>query len=188
MRTRLRDNANGYGAVTLALHWGMALLFAWQFLVMALVRAFGKGPIIDVLTATHAPTGTLLFALAVLRLTWLALNAYRRPLLTPSGFNIVAMTMHTALYVFMIGVPAIAVLWAYGSGNAFSVFGVNLWSAGRPETEWLVAAGKALHAPLAWTFLSVIATHVLAGLLRQYSLARSNEARKEGGSIPNPAA
>lgn len=64
------DTPVRYGSVTRFLHWGMAILFAWQF-SSALLRVFAEDISIEkFFWSTHPSTGTLILILAVTRGAW----------------------------------------------------------------------------------------------------------------------
>jgi cytochrome b561 len=65
----------------------------------------------------------------------------------------------------MLLVPGLALLRAYGSGRAFSPFGVPLFPGfpGGP-IGWMTAPAHAAHGLLAWLLLALIAGHVVMAL------------------------
>ncbi|MGE4338332.1 MAG: cytochrome b [Pigmentiphaga sp.] len=164
---RWLDSPDRYGLVSRALHWGMAALFAWQFTGMVLRLLLGRTPVTAVMVGSHAPVGTLLLGLVLLRFLWAWGNRHRRPRheRTPAGRA--AWLGHAVLYVLMVVIPLLALLRQYGSGRAFVPFGVPLMEAS-DKIPWLMAPADAVHGWLAWLLLALIVGHVIMVLVHQY--------------------
>ncbi|MCQ4158460.1 cytochrome b/b6 domain-containing protein [Roseomonas sp. GC11] len=163
-----RDTPALYGRVSRALHWGMALLFAWQFTGMGVRAVLGRHPVSAFFVGTHAPLGTLLLALVALRAAWALAQWRRRPGHAPGWAGRAALAGHLALYGLMLVVPTLALLRAYGSGRAFAPFGLPLFPGfpGGP-VGWMVAPANALHGWLAWLLLALVAGHAAMALLHR---------------------
>jgi cytochrome b561 len=160
-KTQWLDTPQRYGLISRALHWGMAALFIWQFTGMGVRILVGRHPVTAFMVGSHTGIGTLLMVLLLLRGAWGLANAQRRP---PHGGGLVgrlARLGHLALYAMMFIVPCLGLLRAYGSGRAFSPFGIPLFPGfqGGPIT-WMTAPGNAAHGLLAWTLLALVAGHV----------------------------
>lgn len=163
-----RDSPERYGRISRWLHWGMALLFAWQFTGMGLRLALGRQPLVSFFVGSHASVGLLLMLLVLLRGAWGLANAGRRPPHGSGWLGRAAAAGHAALYLLMVVVPVLALVRAYGSGRAFSWFNLlPLWGAG-PKNEALVAPANAAHGLLAWTLLALVAGHVAMVLLHRW--------------------
>lgn len=122
MALAMMDTNKRYGIVSRLLHWGMALLFVWQFSSAAARVFFEDTPLESFLWGTHSQVGVALLALVVVRGVWALINASRRL----ASVSVMAKLGHLALYGLMIAVPTIALIRQYGSGRALDVFGVNL--------------------------------------------------------------
>lgn len=162
------DTPTRYGAISRALHWAMAALFAWQFAGMLLKFVLGRVPLMKFWVGTHSSIGTLLLILLALRLLWALAQRRHRPAYAQGALGRLAALGHVALYVLMLVVPALAVLRMFGNGRAIELFGITF----RPETgqkiEWMVAPASLLHGILAWVLLALIAGHVLMVILHRY--------------------
>ena len=147
MALPIMDNSQRYGAISRLLHWGMALLFAWQFT-----------------SATAHPVGVLLLTLVVLRAIWALANASRRP---PS-VSVMAKLGHLVLYGLMMVIPTIALIRQYGSGRSLEVFGFTLMSGFEgEEITWMTDLGGLLHGELGWTLLALIVGHIVMAILHR---------------------
>lgn len=162
------DSPARYGRISRWLHWGMALLLAWQFVGMGLRLALGRTPLVAVFVGSHASVGLLLMLLVLLRGAWALANHGRRPPHGPGWLGRAAAAGHAALYLLMVAVPLIALVRAYGSGRALVWFNtVPIFAAG-PKDEALTAPGV-LHGPLAWVLLALVAGHVAMVALHRWA-------------------
>ncbi|WP_326540052.1 cytochrome b [Pseudorhodoferax sp.] len=162
------DSPDRYGRISRWLHWGMALLFAWQFIGMGLRLALGRTPVVSFFVGSHASVGLLLLVLVLLRGAWGLANRQRRPPHGSGWLGRAAALGHAALYLLMLVVPLIALLRLAGSGRAFAWFNtVPLFAAG-PKNEALMAPANAAHGVLAWVLLALVAGHVGMVLLHRW--------------------
>lgn len=166
----LADNAVRYGVVTRALHWGMVLLFGWQYLGMGLKEVLGKTDLVSAITGTHVTVGLVILLLALARLVWALANLSHRPPHGDGLLGLAARLGHTLLYVLMVTVPALAALRLYGSGRGYQPFGIELLAPTGVKIDWMVAPANALHGVLAWTLLVFIAGHVAMVFVHQIAL------------------
>ncbi|MBS7545264.1 cytochrome b [Ancylobacter oerskovii] len=186
----LTDNALRYGTVSRALHWGMALLFAWQFLGMILRATLGRTPVVSFFVGSHTTLGVLLLLLVVVRLGWALANRRHRPPYDGGLLGLAARLGHAGLYALMVVVPALALARLYGSGRGYAPFGVELFAPSDTKIEWLMAPANALHGPLAWALLAFIAGHVAMVAVHQVFLGDRilhRMRRTAGPADPSPA-
>lgn len=181
------DTPARYGLVSRALHWGMAALFAWQFAGMAVRLLVGRSPLTAFMVGTHAPLGTLLLLLVLLRGAWGLASARRRPRHAPGVLGRLATLGHMVLYAGMLVVPSLALLRAAGSGRGFAPFGIPLFSPfpGGP-VGWMVAPANAAHGLLAWTLLALVAGHIAMVVVHR-RLWRDDVLHRMAGPLAAPA-
>lgn len=160
MAIQLRDTNLRYGKITRLLHWTMAGLFAWQFTGMGLKLALGRTPLVGFLTSTHASIGTILMVLFILRAIWGLLNLSHRPHHQAGLIGTAAKLGHVGLYLFMLIVPLLAILRAYGSQRGLAVFGMPVLPGAPEKVEWMVSPGNTAHGLLAWVLLALVAGHI----------------------------
>ncbi|HAA44869.1 MAG: cytochrome B561 [Halomonas sp. 54_146] len=164
MALAMMDTHSRYGLVSRALHWGMALLFVWQFSSAAARVFFEDTALESFLWGTHGQLGVVLLVLVVLRAVWALANASRRP---PS-VSVMAKLGHLALYGLMIAVPTIALIRQYGSGRALDVLGINLMPGFEgEEIAWMTDLGGLLHGELGWALLALTVGHVVMAFLHR---------------------
>ncbi|MDP9528387.1 cytochrome b [Pseudomonas protegens] len=161
-RIEMNDSKARYGAVSRGLHWAMALAFAWIYCSTAAHYLLEDSALDKFLWPTHKQVGLLLMGLLLVRLLWSLLNRHRRP---PS-LNLAARLGHGLLYVGMFAIPFLGLLRQYGSGRAFSAFGLPVMSGFEgPKIQWMTDLGNSFHSLLGWTLLVLIAGHVAAVIL-----------------------
>lgn len=180
MAIQWRDTPNRFGAISRGLHWGMAALFGWQFLGMGFEALAGETPLARTLNGQHFAIGTLILLLGLARLLWGIANRTRRPSHGSGLLGRLATLGHRALYTLMVVVPALAVLRTYGSGRGFAPFGIPLFPATGERIDWMMAPARALHGPLAWALLVLIAGHVAMALIHGLLLRDGTLARMTG--------
>jgi len=157
-----RDGPDRYGRISRALHWIMAALLGWQFLIAAAERLAEDAPAVVRLAAIgpgHAWIGVTVLALLGLRLIWTALNRNRRPG-HPGPLGRAARVGQGLMYLLMAVVPSLALLRAYGSGRGWPRADPWLIPATGTEVSWMVQLGQALHGELAWLLFALILGHV----------------------------
>lgn len=182
MAMQWRDSEWRYGVISRALHWAMAALFLWQFLGMIAREIVGRTPLTGVMVGSHAPVGTLLLTLLVVRVLWGLANQHRRPAYEPGLLGLAARLGHLALYALMLIVPTLALLRLYGSGRGFAPFGIPLFESRPDKIEWMMAPANLLHGNLAWVLLVLILGHVGMVLVHRFILRDSVTSRMIGRS------
>ena len=162
----------------------MALLFAWQFLGMALKLQLGReSALASFFVGSHGSVGLLLFVLVLLRGAWGLSQWSRRPRHGGGWLGRAAAMGHGALYLLMLVVPALALVRAYGSGRGFVWFNLVPLLAPGPRDDALMAPARLLHGPLAWTLLALIAGHVLMVVVHRWWW-RDDVAGRMVGRVP----
>jgi cytochrome b561 len=163
----MMDSSLGYGRVTRALHWSMAVLFALQFSSAALHLVAEASVLEKIFWPTHRPVGFTLFLLALVRGSWGLANLRRRPP-HDSRLTRIALAGHLSAYGLMIAVPSFALLRAYGNGRGFSFFGQQVVPATGRRTERLTQLGDTLHGELAWCLLLLVGAHATMALVHHF--------------------
>lgn len=168
MTSRWMDSPQRYGLITRLLHWGMAALFAWQFLGMGVKLVLGRHALTAFWVGTHKPVGTLLMLLILVRGLWGLSQWRQRPPHPRTLVGRAAVAGHALLYALMFYVPAVALLREYGSGRGFAPWGIPLFPATGEQIAWMLAPANLSHGLLAWTLLAVVAGHVAMVAVHQW--------------------
>lgn len=177
---QLTDTFRHYGLVSRALHWGMAILFAWQFGGMALKSVVGRTPLMGFWVGTHASVGTLLLGLIFLRACWAVAQWKRRPAYQEGWLGRAASLGHLALYVLMLLVPFMALMRMFGAGRGVRLFGVQIRQASNEAVTWMTAPADFLHGNLAWLLLALVAGHIFMVFVHRYWLGEDVLSRMTG--------
>ncbi|MFT8246512.1 cytochrome b [Roseomonas sp. BN140053] len=192
MATSWMDSPEGYGRVSRAFHWGMAILFAWQFAGAILFVSIGDSALTRFVGGTHFDMGFTLFVLVLLRGGWGLLNMGHRPPHQGTAGK-AAVAGHLLLYGMMIFIPGIALLRQYGTGDAFSPWGIPLMPHRGTKIEWMMAPANLLHYWLGFALLAVVVGHSAMVLLhrvlwREDVISRMTRGRDAPDAVQRPAA
>ena len=157
------DSSLRYGSVTRFFHWLVTLLLIWMLLTASVHLLFEREDPIYALFPSHFQIGVTVLWVSVLRALWIWLQRKRRP----KPLNAASFWGHLSLVVLTTVLPVIALLRFYGSGRPFSYLGLQLWGGDRPEIEWMVGLGNAVHGLLGWTLFILIAGHIVMAIKHQ---------------------
>ena len=176
----LSDGPDRYGLVTRVFHWGMAALFAAQFLSAAAHWALDReNALRQTLWSYHATLGTRLFLLVLLRGLWGLANLSRRP--GHSGaMGQAAKLGHLVLYLLMVIVPTLRLLAAAGSTRGFSYLGIQIFPA--RETEIALLSGMAeWHGELGWILALLVVGHIVMAVIWHRLVQRDDTLSRMAG-------
>lgn len=163
-----------YGAIAIALHWGMAvlLLVLWGMgLYMVGLPDAGFDTAKITLILLHKALGMLALAAVLLRLAWRLLGVLPRlsTELLPWE-QVAARFVHLMFYALLFALPLSGWLMSSAGGYPVSFFG---WFA-VPDliapNEWLFHALIDLHRWLAWLLLGFFVLHAAAALRHHFGL------------------
>lgn len=153
----MRDNTERYGRVSRLLHWGMAILLLAQFTTAVAHALIHDTALEEWLWASHKPLGLLLLLLVLIRGLWALANLSNRP----APVNRLARIGHIGIYALLIGIPSAALLRQYGSGDAFSPFGIPLFAGFEgEEIGWMILPANLFHSWFGWLLLLTIVGHI----------------------------
>lgn len=157
--TDLSDSPARYGLVSRTLHWGMAALFAAQFLSAGAHWGLPReNAVRDALWSYHTTLGMTLLLLVLLRGIWGLLNIPKRP--PQSGpIGRAAVAGHLAIYALMVIVPAARLLAAAGSTRGLSYLGIQIFPAREVEITWMQAAAE-WHGEMGWILALLVLGHI----------------------------
>ncbi len=155
----LTDSPQRYGAVSRALHWGMALLFLAQFASALAHWGLERGSALrDALWSYHTDLGFTLFVLVLLRGVWGLANMANRPA-HGGPLGQAARLGHAVLYGLMILVPGVRILAAAGSDRGLSYLGFQVVPPQAAEVAWMQLPAE-WHGEMGWLLLLVILSHI----------------------------
>lgn len=162
--TSLADSPDRYGFVSRFFHWGMAALFAIQFVSAAAHWALPReNALRETLWAYHVDLGVTLLLLVLLRGAWGIWNLTNRP--TESDLmGTAAKTGHGGLYALMVIVPAIKIIGAAGGTRGFSYLGFQIFPARDAAIAWTETISD-WHGTLGWILAALVIGHIGAALI-----------------------
>jgi cytochrome b561 len=167
----LRNTPAGYGLIAQLLHWIVAGLIGYQYVLATRAADASLFQKLGIL-ATHKSIGITILTLAALRLVWSygvgphpapppAEPLYRRRL---------AAISHAALYALMIAMPVTGWIMSSAANTPVSVFGrLTLPNLVRPHSDW-VDTLKSVHGMLFEVLAVIVAVHVLAAMYHHFML------------------
>ncbi|GIT88752.1 MULTISPECIES: cytochrome b [Roseobacter] len=159
--SRFYDTPERYSLISRTLHWGMALLFAMQFVTAALRWALPReDPLREFFWAYHAPLGTTLFLLMLLRGAWGLINLRRRPAPHAGLIGRAALAGHLAIYTLMVIVPTLRLIAAAGSTRGFSYLGIEIFAPRETKIAWMDAMAE-WHGELGWILGLLVLGHIV---------------------------
>jgi len=155
---QILDTPQRYGSVSRLLHWSMVLILFWQFATALSHLLLEESALDEFFWPTHKPIGLVLIVLVIIRALWSLHNrGHRPPSLSP-----MAQMGHLGLYVLMVVIPLLGLVRQYGSGRAFSPFGIPLMPGFEGDgIAWMTAPGNLLRSWLGWALLAMIVGHVV---------------------------
>ncbi|NUH63901.1 cytochrome b [Sulfitobacter sp. S0837] len=175
--TKLQDTPHRYGPVSRALHWGMAALFALQFLSAALHWALPReNAWREAFWFYHADLGIALFLLVLLRGVWGLANINQRPSHTGLAGK-AANAGHLAIYLLMIVVPALRLLASAGSNRGLSFLGLQIFPPQQPEIPWTQIAAQ-WHGELGWVLALLVLGHIAIAVGWHHLIKRDGSLQK----------
>ncbi|WP_106745492.1 cytochrome b [Yoonia maritima] len=178
--TTLSDTPKRYGLISRTLHWGMAALFAMQFLSAAAHWALPReNALREALWSYHATLGTTLLILVILRGIWGLMNISRRP--SHSGtMGQAAKVGHIALYLLMAIVPSLKLMAYAGGTRGFTYLGIEIFSARITEISWMQALGG-WHGELGWVLAFLVVGHIAMACIWHRIILRDDTLKRMVG-------
>ncbi|UOA32791.1 Cytochrome b561 [Sulfitobacter sp. DSM 110093] len=160
----LSDTPARYGLVSRLLHWGMAALFAAQFVSAAAHWALPReNALREALWSYHTDLGITLFFLVLVRGVWGLMNISKRP--EQSGrIGTAAVAGHAAIYALMVIVPASRILAAAGSTRGFSYLGIEIFAPRAVEVAWMQVASE-WHGEMGWVLALLVLGHIAMAVI-----------------------
>lgn len=178
MATGLTNNRDGYGWLSLSLHWLMLVLLAAAYATMEFKGVFAKGsPGREAMAFWHYSLGMAVFGLVWLRLAVRLVGG--TPEVAPPMPAWQGRMAHIAqglLYLLMAALPLLGWLALSAKGGPVPLFGLELPLLLLDENRALSKTFKNLHEIGATVGYVVVGVHAAAALLHHYVL-RDNTLR-----------
>lgn len=165
-----RNSQQGYGLVARLLHWLLAALLVFMFVLGWYMTGLGYlDPFYHRAFDLHRSAGVVTAMLVLLRIGWALANPRPRlPETMHRWERAAAHTGHALLYVLMVLIPVTGYLISTADGNPFTVFGVLRIPALFGRVPGLADTAGQAHYLLALAGAWLVLAHVLAALKHQF--------------------
>ena len=166
MRQASTTTAKRYDLPTIWFHWTVAFLVLLQWVIAQVIDWFPQGaPRVDA-RSVHISLGLFLGVLLVARIFWRATGGRVLPPANRGALQILAKTLHFALYALLIAMILIGIFLVYVRGDSF--FGLFTVPAFDPDNKALRHNVGELHGTIATILLILAGLHASAGLIHHY--------------------
>lgn len=169
---RIRNSAQGYGAIALALHWLVALQVLGAWLTGQFGDELPRGAARQIGLFIHISLGLAIVAFVFARLYWRFSDPPPAPEKSPlePWSEWAAKAVHYLVYALLLAIPAVGIVAQFARGHALPVFG--LFEIGSP---WLADRSFAhqvteIHETLANVMMILVGLHAAAALAHHYIL------------------
>jgi len=187
---QLRNSARHYGAVSIALHWlvalvvyGMFALGLWMVTLSYYDGWYHQAP------ELHKSIGVLLMLGLVVRLIWRHVSPPPKALASYSRLTHVAsVAAHITLYALLFAIVISGYLISTADGQPISVFGLFELPATLTDAGAQADLAGTLHLWLAWSVVILSVLHALAALKHHFIDKDDTLKRMLGKSSPDSGA
>jgi len=167
---QFKNTKTGYGLVAQTLHWAVAGLIVYQYILAERAEAATLFQQLGIL-ARHKSIGMTILALALVRLLWRLSQTHPDPPPNEPRYRIaLARWSHRLLYVLIVLMPVTGWIMSSAANTPVSYLGwftlPNLVSPLPQRVELL----KAVHGTLFLVLAAVVAVHASAALYHHFLL------------------
>ncbi|MBJ7486573.1 cytochrome b [Brevundimonas sp.] len=165
----MAEPRNRYSAVSLAFHWGLALMILAQVLLITAHEAT-EGPLSREFIQIHKALGLTILVLTLARIGWRIANpALSMPAGTPKWQAFAAKATHVLFYVLLIGLPLGGWAASSAAGRAIEWFGLFSWPLlPLPQSRELAGTFMDMHEAGVKVLYVLLALHVVAALKHHF--------------------
>lgn len=160
----LKSSTTRYGSVAITIHWLTALLILALFATGLLAEGQAEAGAKLALVRAHAPLGSAVLVLTLLRIVWWWV-ADRRPALPanqPEWQKFMAHAVHIALYVMIVLLAASGIATLVLSGALPAII------AGTTLPDFDTVLPRLVHGVASKLMLGLLALHIGAALYHQF--------------------
>ena len=167
---QVRNTENGYGILTISIHWIFALAFIGLFASgLYMVELTYYDPLYKTLPDLHRSIGITLALLLVIRFIWRMTNRQPTPEPNLKPYEILAAeAVHWLLYLLPLAIMISGYLITTADGNSIDVFGLFEVPALLPAQKGREDIAGAVHFYLAYGTIGLVALHMLAALKHHF--------------------
>jgi cytochrome b561 len=160
-----------YGAVAQAFHWLTVVLVATAYLVSpGSSEQHVYSTALDFTRQIHETTGTLVFAIVVLRILWRSIDpAPEAPPMEP-WMKYSAKAAHVALYALLTALPLTAIVGAWLEGHPLTLLGVGNFGPMLAQAHDVGQTVSYIHTILGNVIIWGAGLHAAAALFHHFVL------------------
>lgn len=164
-----KDSSNGYGFISILIHWVSALLILFLFgLGVYMVDLtyyddwYHKGP------ELHVSLGLVLLLIMLLRIVWRIINPIPVDLPAKPAQQMTAKLVKFVLYLFIFIVITTGYLITTAEGQPASMFNVIKFPVITQLSSANVDIAGEVHEYLAWGIIALVILHALGALFHHF--------------------
>jgi cytochrome b561 len=157
-----------YDAITIILHWLVAVLVAALWIGAETLDWFPQGPVRADARSLHILLGLLLGGIGAIRLVWRLSFGQSLPPVEGGALGYASKVVHHGVYVLLAAMVFVGMLLLSATGD--SAFNHVSIAANDSTNAALAAQLQHVHAVIGWMILAVIGLHIMGVLLHHYVL------------------
>lgn len=167
---RLRNSADGYGAVALSLHWLTVVLVAVAWATGTFDDVLPKGVARAAGSFVHISVGVAILLTLAARLLWRLTDPPPEPAPSVLGawLDRTARLAHVALYALLVAVPVVGIVLQFARGEALPLFGLGDIASPWVRDRAFARSAKELHEVLADALVMLAVLHAAAALVHHW--------------------
>ena len=167
---RVRNSAQAYGAIAMALHWAVVVLVFGAWLTGQFGEELPRGVAREAGLFAHMSLGLAIIGLVVVRVFWRLSDPPPPPERSPLGpwSEWAGKAVHYLIYVALIAVPIAGIVLQFARGHALPIFGLFEIASPWPGDRAFAHDIKEVHEVLANGMLALIGLHAAAALVHHY--------------------
>jgi len=167
---RVRNSAQAYGAVAIALHWMVALLVLGAWLLGQFGDDLPRGNPRETGLLVHISFGLAIVAFVAARLYWRFSDSPPAPEKSPLGTwgEWAGKAVHYLIYALLIAVPTAGVLAQFARGRGLPVFGLFEIASPWVEDRNFARNVTEVHEVLSNILIALVGLHAIAALVHHY--------------------
>ena len=165
----LKDSRNGFGLVSILIHWISALLILFLFGLGTYMTGlsyyddwYHKGP------ELHVSLGLVVLLLMLVRVIWRIANPTPLELSTKHAQNLAAKLVKLGMYAFIAVVLVTGYLITTAEGQPASMFGLIKFPVLTELNSQNVDLAGELHEYLAWGIVLLVVLHTAGALMHHF--------------------
>jgi len=165
----LKDSRNGYGLISIVMHWASAILILFLFGLGIYMTGlsyyddwYHKGP------ELHVSLGLVVLLIMLVRVIWRIVNPTPVDLADKRVQNLAAKLVKLGLYAFIFIVLISGYLITTAEGQAASMFNIIKFPVLAELSSQNVDIAGALHEYLAWGIVILVVLHIGGALFHHF--------------------